>query len=101
MVLRLFILLGVLSVYMENSLWFEISLGQIEICTKVSYTSPELMWMQIMKLLYTEVKFYPEVKTQTGSHVNMVLEYDTVFAKKIRTERSLYLYADLYVTLCS
>ena len=57
--------------------------------------------MQTMKLLYTEVKFYPKVKTQTESHVNVVLVYDTVFAKKIRTERSLYLYVDLYITLCS
>ena len=34
--------------------------------TKVSFTSPELMWTQIMKLTYTKVKFYPEVKSQTG-----------------------------------
>ena len=31
-----------------------------------SFTSPELIWMQIMKLPYTKVKFYPKVKSQTG-----------------------------------
>ena len=50
--------------------------GQIdrsEICIKVSFTLPELIWMQIMKLRYTEVKFYPKVKSQTESHVNVLL----------------------------
>ena len=37
-----------------------------EIGTEVSFTSPELMRTQIMKLPNTEVKFYPEVKSQTG-----------------------------------
>ena len=37
-----------------------------EICTKVSFTSPELMWVLIMKLPDTEVKFYPEVRSQTS-----------------------------------
>ena len=37
-----------------------------EICTKVSFTSPELMWMLIMRLSDTEVKFYPEVRSQTS-----------------------------------
>ena len=35
------------------------------------------MWTLIMKLPYTEVKFFPEVKSQTGvhfeSHVNVLL----------------------------
>ena len=31
-----------------------------------SFTTPEVMWMLIMKLPHTEVKFYPEVKSQTG-----------------------------------
>ena len=55
-------------VYMENSLWFEISLqiGRSEICTEVSFTSPELVWRLIMKLPYAEVKFYPKVKSQSG-----------------------------------
>ena len=41
--------------------------GQIyrcEICTEVSFTLPELMWVLIMKLPYTEVKFFHEVKSQ-------------------------------------
>ena len=58
MILRHFISLRAFTVYMENSLLFEI-------CTEVSFTSPELMWTLIMKLPYTEVKFYPEVKSQT------------------------------------
>ena len=37
-----------------------------EICTEVTFTSPEVMWTLIMKLPYIEVKFYPEVKSQTG-----------------------------------
>ena len=36
-----------------------------EICTKVSFTLPELMWTLIMKLCYTQMKFYTEVKYQT------------------------------------
>ena len=35
-----------------------------KICTEVSFTSPELMWTLIMKLPYTEVKFYPKVESQ-------------------------------------
>ena len=37
-----------------------------EICTKVSFTLPEVMWMLIMKLPHTKVKFYSEVKPLTG-----------------------------------
>ena len=37
-----------------------------EICTEVSFTSPELMWTLIMKLPYTKGKFYPQAKSQTG-----------------------------------
>ena len=62
MILRNFISLRVFTVYMENPMRFDRS----EICTEVSFTSPELMWTQIMKLPCTEVKFYPEVKSQTG-----------------------------------
>ena len=49
MILRNFISLQAFAVYMENSLRFEI-------CTEVSFTSPEVMWTQVMKLPYTEVK---------------------------------------------
>ena len=69
MILRNFISLRAFTVYMENSLRFEISLRSIdrsEICTEVSFTMPEVMWTLIMKLPHTEVKFYPEVKSQTG-----------------------------------
>ena len=49
-----------------------------KICTEVNCNSSKLMWTQIMKLPYTKVKFYPEVKSQTGlsyfgSHVNVLL----------------------------
>ena len=37
-----------------------------EICTEVSFTSPERTRTLMMKLPYMEVKFYPEVKSQTG-----------------------------------
>ena len=37
-----------------------------ETCTEVSFTPPEVMWTLIMKLPHTKVKFYPEVKSQTG-----------------------------------
>ena len=59
MILRNFISLRAFTVYMENSLRFEI-------CTEVSFTTPEVMWTLIMKLPHTEVKFYSEVKSQTG-----------------------------------
>ena len=35
------------------------------LCTEVSFTPPEDMWTLIIKLPRTEVKFYPEVKSQT------------------------------------
>ena len=53
MILRNFISLRAFTVYMENSLRFEI-------CTEVSFTTPEVMWTLIMKLPHTEVK------SQTG-----------------------------------
>ena len=54
MILRNFILLQVFTVYMDNSLGFEYGF------------TPEVMWTLIIKLPHTEVKFYPEVKSQTG-----------------------------------
>ena len=69
MILRSLISLRAFAVYMENSLRLEISLRQIdrsEICTEVSFTSPEVMCVLIIKLPYTEVKFLPELKSQTG-----------------------------------
>ena len=59
MILRNFISLQAFTVYMKNSLRFEI-------CTEVTFTSPELVRMLIIKLPYTKVKFYHEVKSQTG-----------------------------------
>ena len=35
-------------------------------CAEVSFTSPERTRTLMMKLPYMEVKFYPEVKSQTG-----------------------------------
>ena len=69
MILRNFISLRVFFVYMKTHCGLKFHFGQfewIEICTKVSFTPPEVMWMLIMKLPHTEVKFYPEVKYQTG-----------------------------------
>ena len=69
MILRNFISLQVFTVSMKNSLRFEFHFGQLdrsEICTKASFTTLEVMWMLIMKLPQTEVKFYAEVKSQTG-----------------------------------
>ena len=43
LILGNFISLRAFTVYMENSLRFEISLGQFEICNEVSFTSPELI----------------------------------------------------------
>ena len=37
-----------------------------EICTELSFTLPEVMWMLTMKLPHTKVRFYPEVKSQIG-----------------------------------
>ena len=37
-----------------------------KICTEVSFTTPEVMWTLTMKLPHSEVKFYPDVKSQTG-----------------------------------
>ena len=39
---------------------------QSEISTEVSFTPPDVMWTLIMKLPHTEVRFYPEMKSQTG-----------------------------------
>ena len=58
MILRNFISLRAFTAYMENSLRFEIY-------TEVSFITPEAMWTLIMKLPHTEVKCYPEVKSQT------------------------------------
>ena len=60
-------------------------IDQSEICTKVSFNYPELMGTLIIKLPYSEVKFYTEVKSQTGSsfhfgsHVNVLLGTCLVF----------------------
>ena len=68
MILRNLISLRVFTVYMENSLQFEIfklteqtdcQIDRSEICTEVIFTSPEFMRTLIMKLPYNEVKFYP------------------------------------------
>ena len=51
-----------LTVYMENPLQVEISLrGQFD-----GFTPPKVRCMMVLRLPHTEVKFYPEVKSQTG-----------------------------------
>ena len=62
MILRNFISLRAFTVYMENSP----QIDQSEICTEMSFTTPEVMWTLIMKLPHTEMKVYPEVKSKTG-----------------------------------
>ena len=42
-------------------------------CTKVSFTTHEVMWTLTMKLPHTEVKFYTKVKS--CNHVNVLLDY--------------------------
>ena len=37
-----------------------------EICTEVTYTTSQVMWTLVMKLAHTEIKFYLQVKSQTG-----------------------------------
>ena len=62
MILRKFISQRAFTVYMENLCGLKFHFGQIdrsEICTETSFTL-------IMKLPYTKVKFYPELKSQTG-----------------------------------
>ena len=69
MILCNFISLRAFTVYMETHCGLKFHFGQIdwsEICTEVSFTTPEVMWMLIMKLSHTKVKFYPEVKSQTS-----------------------------------
>ena len=50
--------------YMEKSLRFEISLQSN--WPKLHWGEFQFMWTLIMKLLYTEMKFYPEVKSETS-----------------------------------
>ena len=68
MILRNCISLRAFTVYMENcGLKFHFGeFDRSEICTEVSFSPPEVMQTLIMKLPHTEVKFYPEVKSQTG-----------------------------------
>ena len=61
------------TIYMKNSLLFEISLRSNEIwnlhCSEVlNWTEvifPEVIWSLIMKMPYTKMKLYPKVKSQT------------------------------------
>ena len=73
MILRNFISLRTFTVYMENLL------SECEICAEVSFTTLKVMWTLIMKLPYTEVKFYPKwnlkpVWVDFGSHVNVLYD---------------------------
>ena len=72
MILRSFISLRAFAVYMENSMRFEISLRSnwpkwnLHQSHVIKVTAHKVMWTLIMKLPHTEVKFYSEVKSQTG-----------------------------------
>ena len=69
MILRNFISPRAFTVYVENSLRFEISLQSIWPkwnLHRSDFHYARVMWTLIMKLPHTEVKFYPEVKSQTG-----------------------------------
>ena len=69
MILCNFVSLRAFTPYMENSLRFEISLWSIWLkwnLHRSEFHSTEVMWTLLMKLPYTEVKFYPEVKSQTS-----------------------------------
>ena len=63
MILRNFISLQAITVYMGNSLRFDFHFGQFH---EMRFTTPEVMWTLIMKLPHTEVKFYTKVKSQAG-----------------------------------
>ena len=60
MILRNFISLPAFTLYMEDSLRFEIHF------TWTHLNACKRMWTLIMNSTYTKMKFYPEVKSQTG-----------------------------------
>ena len=69
MILRKFISLRGFTVYMENSLRLEISHWSNWPKQNLQQSLFYLAWTHVNannKLLYTGVKFYPEVKSQTG-----------------------------------
>ena len=66
-ILRNFILRRTFTVYMKTHCSLKFHFGQFdrgEISTEGSFTLPEVMWTLIMKLPHTEVKLYPEMKSQ-------------------------------------
>ena len=60
MILRNFISLPAFTLYMKDSLRFEIHF------TWTHLNACKRMWTLIMNSTYTKMKFYPEVKSQTG-----------------------------------
>ena len=94
MILCNFISLRAFSVYMENSLFLKFYFGHFdwnEICTEVSFTPPEVMWTLIMKLPHTKVRFYPEVKSQTG------LSLLRVWCKRALTQEKMMGFGEEYL----
>ena len=97
MVLCTFISLQLFTVYMENSLQFEISLS-VKL-TKVKF-APKwvLLYLKsceswyIMKLPYTKVKVYHKVWVHFRSHVNMVLEYDKLSLPKKIEQKEVFIF---------
>ena len=66
---QLYFAAGIYCLHGKLTFLLKFHFGQIdrsEICTEVSFTTPYVMWTLIMKLPHTEVKFYLEVKSQTG-----------------------------------
>ena len=60
---------AVFTVYRKTHCGLKFLFGQIDrskIYSKVIFTTPEVMSTLLMKLPDTEVKFYPEVKSQAG-----------------------------------
>ena len=85
-ILHNFISLQAFTVYMDNSLQFEIW-PKWNLHQSVSFTSPELMWILMMKLLYTDVKFYPNgnlkpVWDHFRSHVNVSLHQSEILPRR-------------------
>ena len=68
MILHNFISLLWFNIYMENWLWFELSLQSIWLKWNLHRNEFhfELMWTLTKNLTYAKVKFYPEVQSQTG-----------------------------------
>ena len=70
MILRTFFFAaGIYCLHWNTHCGLKFHFGQFdrsEICIEVSFITPEVMRTMIMKLPHTQVKFYREMKSQTG-----------------------------------